>query len=100
MLVGDFIEEHKTFNAQLSQIIHTVENSLDQKLDGLQSKVDHQFDNLQCSISKLTNQHVPSKEESPEEECLIDTTVAEQCKQKNEETSPMLTEEGSVKEEI
>ena len=28
-LVGDFVEEQKTFNAQLSQRIHTMENSLD-----------------------------------------------------------------------
>ena len=37
---------------------------------------------------------------NPEEECLIDTTVEEQCKQQKEETSLMLTEEGSGKEEI
>ena len=45
-LVGDFVEEQKTFNAQLSQRIHIVENSLDQKLDGLQSGIDHKIDNL------------------------------------------------------
>ena len=130
-LVGDFVEEQKTFNAQLSQRIHTVENSLDQKLDGLQSEVgqkfdnlqgeiDQQFDNLQCSISRLTNQHIHQKEGSPEEECLSDTMVEEQCQQQLQEglienfessaisadvcpwekTSPMLTEEGSRKEEM
>ena len=51
-LVGDFVEEQKTFNAQLSQRIHTVENSLDQKLDGLQSEMDQKFDNLQSGIDK------------------------------------------------
>ena len=67
-LVGDFVEERKTFNAQLNQRIHIVENSLNQKLDGLQSEmdpkfdnlqseIDHKFDNLQYSISRLTNQH-------------------------------------------
>ena len=30
-----------------------------------------------------------------EEECLIDTTVEEQCKQQDEAISPLLTEEGS-----
>ena len=77
-LVGDFVEEQKTFNAQLSQRIHTVENSLDQKLDRLQSEVgekfdnlqgeiDQQFDNLQCSISRLaSHQHVHQEEENPE----------------------------------
>ena len=107
--MGDFVEERKTFNAQLSQRIHTVENSLNQKLDGLQSEMDHkfdnvqnendqQFDNLQNSISRLTNQHVHQEEESPEEECLIDTTVEEQCKQQNEAISPLLTKEGGGKE--
>ena len=104
------MEEQKTFNAQLSQRIHTVENSLDQKLDGLQSEVgkkfdnmqgeiDQQFYNLQCSISRLASQqHIHKEEENPEEECLIDTTVEEQCKQQDEAISPLLTEEGSGKE--
>ena len=92
----EFVEEQKTFNAQLTQRIHTVENSLDQKLDGLQSEVGQNFDNLQCSISRLASQqHVHKEEENPEEECLIDTTVEEQCKQQDEAISPLLTEEGS-----
>ena len=100
-LVGDFVEEQKTFNVQLSQRIHTVENFLNQKLDGLQSKMEHKFDNLQYSISRLTNhQHVHQEEVNPEEECLIDTTVEEQCKQQNEAISPLLTEEGIVKEVV
>ena len=86
------MEEQKKFNAQLSQKIHTVENSLNQKVDGLQSEIGQKFDNLQSeidqnfdilqqSISKLTNQHVHQKKESPEEECLSDTMVEEQCQQ-------------------
>ena len=39
-MVGDVVEEHKTFNGQLRQLIHNVENSLSQKLDGLQSGID------------------------------------------------------------
>ena len=42
-LVDDVMEEHKTFNAQLRQRIHVVENSLSQKLDGLQSGIDHRL---------------------------------------------------------
>ena len=45
-LVGEVVKEQKKFNALLSQKIHTVENSLSQKLDGLQSGIDQQFDNL------------------------------------------------------
>ena len=52
-LVGDAVVEQKEFNAQLSQKIHAVENPLEQKLDGFQSKVGQQFESLQCSISKL-----------------------------------------------
>ena len=70
-LVGDFVEEQKTFNAKISQRIHTVENSLDHKLDGLQSGIDHKIDNLQTSISRPTQQHVHQEEENMEEECIL-----------------------------
>ena len=97
-LVGDVMEEQKKFNAQLSQKIHTVENSLDQKFDGLQSEMDKKIDNLQFSISKLAQQLDHQKEENPEKECLIDTTVEEQYKMQDEAISPLLTEESSGKE--
>ena len=61
--------------------------------------MDQKFDNLQYSISRLTNQqHVHQEKVNPEEECLIDTTMEKQCKQQNEAISPLLTEEGSGKE--
>ena len=97
-LVGDVVEEQKKFNAQLSQKIHTVENSLDQKFDGLQSEMDKKIDNLQCSISKLAQQLDHQKEENPEKECMIDTTVEEQYKMQDEAISPLLNEESSGKE--
>ena len=78
-----------------------MENNVNKRIDGLQSEMEHKFDNLQYSISRLTNQqHVHQEEVNPEEECLIDTTVEEQCKHQKEETSPMLTEEGNGKEEM
>ena len=88
-------------NVQTNQRIDTMESSLNQKLDGLQSDLDQKIDILQYSISRLTNQqHVHQEEENPEEECLIDTTVEEHCKQQNEAISPLLTEEGSGKEVV
>ena len=45
-LVGDAVVEQKKFNAQLSQKNHTVENSLDQRLDGFQCEMDKKIDNL------------------------------------------------------
>ena len=80
-LVGDDVEEQKKFNAQLSQKNHTVENPLEQKLDGFQSEVGQQFDSLQCSISKLAQQVDHQGEENPEEVCLSDTMVEDHCLQ-------------------
>ena len=100
-LVGTFMEAQRAINAQLSQKIDTMENNVNKRIDGLQSEMEHKFDNLQYSISRLTiQQHVHQEEVNLEEECLIDTTVEEQCKQQKEETSPMLTEEGNGKEEM
>ena len=117
------MEEQKTFNAKLKQRIDTMESSLNQKLDVLQSDLLNKIDILQNSISRLTNQHVHQEEESLEEEWLSETMVEKQCLQqlqeglienfessdngsdvcpweKKEETSPMLTEEGSGKQEM
>ena len=108
-----FIEEQKAVNVQDNEKIDTVESSLDKRIDGFQSKIDQKFDILQNSISRLTNQHT-----RPEEECLNDTMVEEQCQQQLQEglienfessaisvvvcpwekNSPMLTEGGSGKE--
>ena len=75
--MSTFIEEQKAVNVQTNQRIDTMESSLNQKLDGLQSDLDQKIDILQYSISRLTNQqHV-----HPQEECLIDTTLEEHCKQ-------------------
>ena len=81
-VVGSFIEEQKAVNVQENQRIETVESSLNQRLDMLQNDLGQKIDNLQYSISRLTNQqHVHKGEENPEEECLIDTTMEEHCKQ-------------------
>ena len=115
--MDNFIEEQRVVNVQANQEINTVESSPNKKLDGFQSEIDQKLDILQESISKLTNNLVHQEEENPEGGCLTDTMVEEQCQQqglpessytcavvflweKKEETSPMLTEEGSGKEEI
>ena len=114
-LVGDAVVEQKKFNAQLRKKFHAVENPLEQKLDGFQSEMGQQFDSLQCSISKLA-QLDQKREEKPEEVCLTDTMVEEQCQQqelsessytcavvcpreKEEEITALLTEECNEKEE-
>ena len=80
-LVGDAVGEQKKFNAQLVKKIYTVENPLEQTLDGFQSEVGQQVDSLQCSISKLAQQLNHKGEENPEDECLTDIMAEDQCEQ-------------------
>ena len=77
-LVGNFVEAQKTINAQLSQKIDTMENNVNKRINGLQSEMEHKFDNLQYSISKLASQqHAHQEGENPEGECLSYTMVEE-----------------------
>ena len=66
-------------NVQANPEIDTVESSLNKELNGFQSEIDHKFDILQQSISKLTNQLVYQEEENLEKECLTDTILGEQA---------------------
>ena len=84
-LVGDAVEEQKKFNAQFSQKIHTVENPLEQKLDGFQSEVGQQFDNLHYPISRLAQQHDHQERTKSREECQSETMVEEPCLQQPQE---------------
>nr|CAN64603.1 hypothetical protein VITISV_033149 [Vitis vinifera] len=54
-VVGDFVEDQKSINAQLSQRIDSVENTLNKRMDGMQNDLSQKIDNLQYSISRLTN---------------------------------------------
>ncbi|RVW18435.1 hypothetical protein CK203_110492 [Vitis vinifera] len=53
-VVGDFIGEQKSINSQLSQRIDSVEN----RMDGMQNDLSQKIDNLQYSISRLTNLNI------------------------------------------
>ena len=55
-VVGNFVEEQKIINVHLTQKINTMENTLNNRMDGFQNEMAQKFDNLQCSISRLTNQ--------------------------------------------
>ena len=50
-VVGDFVGDQKSINSQLSQRI----DSLDRKIDGRVNDLSQKKDNLQYSISRLTN---------------------------------------------
>ena len=95
-LVGDAVVEQKEFNAQLSEKIHTEENSLDQRLDGLKDDFEHKWDNLQDSIEDLIDQ----QQCPPEEDCQNDIMAEEQrvvTVQANQETE---TVESSLNKEL
>ena len=95
-LVSDAVVEQKELNAQLSEKIHTEENSLDQSLDGLNNDFEHKWDNLQDSIEDLIDQ----QQCPPEEDCQSDIMVEEQrvvTVQANQETE---TVESSLNKEL
>ena len=52
-VVGNFAEEQKGINVQLAQRIDSVENTLNKKIDGLESNHKQQMDNLQYSITNI-----------------------------------------------
>ena len=54
-VVGSFVEEQKAVNAQANQRIDTVENTLNKRIENSQLDIAQKFDNLQYSISRLTN---------------------------------------------
>ena len=62
----------------LNQKLDRLQSEIDHKFDNLQSGIDHKFDNLQKSISRLANQHDHQEEEDPEGEFLINTILGEQ----------------------
>ena len=93
------MDEQKEFNAQLSQKNHTVENSLDQRLDGLQSEMDKKIDNLHYCISRVAQQHDHQEEGNPEKECIntvlgkqtqLQQLLQEEFKHEQEKTSEEL----------
>ena len=69
----------------LNKKVDGLQSEIGQKFDNLQSGIDHKFDNMQKSISRLAQQHVYQEEENPEGECLSDTMVEEQCLQQLQE---------------
>ena len=43
-------------NVQTNQKIETVKSSLNKKLGSMHSEISNKYDNLKCSISRLSNQ--------------------------------------------
>ena len=54
-VMGDFVGEQKAINSQLHQKIENVESSQIKRLDGMQNDLSQKIDNIQYSISRLTN---------------------------------------------
>ncbi|RVW58076.1 hypothetical protein CK203_114520 [Vitis vinifera] len=57
-VVGDFVGDQKSIDAQLSQRIDSVESTLNKMMDGMQNDQSQKIDNLQYSISRLTNLNI------------------------------------------
>ncbi|RVW38717.1 hypothetical protein CK203_077527 [Vitis vinifera] len=54
-VVGDFVGDQKSINAQLNKRIDNVESILNKRMDGMQNDLSQKIDNVQYTISKLTN---------------------------------------------
>ena len=55
-VVGNFVEEQKTINAQINQRIEKVESSIDKRIEGLHKSLNQKIDTIQSTISSLNNQ--------------------------------------------
>ena len=55
-VVGNFVEEQKTINAQINQRIEKVESSIDKRIEGLHKRLNQKIDAMQSSINSLNNQ--------------------------------------------
>ncbi|KAL6335133.1 hypothetical protein AAG906_027193 [Vitis piasezkii] len=54
-VMGDFVGEQKAINSQLHQKIENVESSQIKIMEGMQNDLSQKIDNIQYSISRLTN---------------------------------------------
>ena len=54
-VVGDFVGDQKSINAQLNKRIDSVESTLNKRMDGMQNDLSQKIDNVQYTISRLTN---------------------------------------------
>ena len=55
-VVGNFVEEQQTINAQINQRIEQVESSIDKRIERLHKSLNQKIDTMQTSISNLNNQ--------------------------------------------
>ena len=51
------MEKQKAVNVQLNQRVNTVESTVNKRIDVFHNEIAQKIDNLQYSISRLTNQH-------------------------------------------
>ncbi|RVW73644.1 hypothetical protein CK203_057035 [Vitis vinifera] len=54
-VMRDFVGEQKAINSQLHQKIENVESSQIKRMEGMQNDLSQKIDNIQYSISRLTN---------------------------------------------
>ena len=57
-VVGDFVGDQKSINAQMNQRIDSVESTLNKRMDGKQNDLSQKIDNVQYTISRLTNLNI------------------------------------------
>ena len=57
-VVGDFVGDQKSINAQLNQRIDSVKSTLNKRMDVMQNNLSQKIENVQYTISRLTNLNI------------------------------------------
>ena len=79
-VVGNYMEEQKTINANINQRIEKVERSMDKRIEGLHKILNQNIDTIQSFINRLNNQpHALEKRRFPSQTLPNPKGVHELC---------------------
>ncbi|RVW30992.1 Retrovirus-related Pol polyprotein from transposon opus [Vitis vinifera] len=108
-VMGDFVGEQKAINSQLHQKIENVESSQIKRMDGMQNDLSQKIDNIQYSISRLTNLNTVNEKESfplnqakiqgQDEELMSKKTLVKESNNQEEKSGKKSASKSSIEEE-
>ncbi|KAL6310742.1 hypothetical protein AAG906_028224 [Vitis piasezkii] len=94
-VMGDFVGEQKAINSQLHQKIENVESSQIKRMEGMQNDLSQKIDNIQYSISRLTNLNTVRQDE----ELMAKKTLVKESNNQEEKSGKKSASKSSIEEE-
>ncbi|RVW63656.1 Pro-Pol polyprotein [Vitis vinifera] len=94
-VMGDFVGEQKAINSQLHQKIENVESSQIKRMEGMQNDLSQKIDNIQYSISRLTNLNTLRQDE----ELMSKKTLVKESNNQEEKSGKKSASKSSIEEE-